>query len=96
MLTVGVCLWSGGVRVLAVVRLLFGCQWVGDAVSDSSVFVPGAALSQQSLAAPRWRRKIYIKQKAVKGCVFIWGGREAWLRCPLPTFHIHPADAAGR
>lgn len=81
MLAVGVCLRrrGGGVggRVLAVVWLLFGWQWVGDTGSDTSVFVPGATLSQQSLAEPRWRRKVYIKQKAVKGCVFIWGGREA-------------------
>lgn len=68
---------AGGVWVLAVVRLLFRWQRVGDARSDTSGFVPGAALSQQSLAAPRQRREIYMEQKAVKGCVFIRGGREA-------------------
>lgn len=50
---------------------------VGDVGSDTSVSVPGAALSQQPLAALSQRRKIYVKQKAVKGCVFIRGRREA-------------------
>lgn len=68
---------AGGVWVLAVVRLLFGRQRVGDVGSDTSVFVPGAALSQQSLSALSRRRKIYTKQKAVKGCMFIQGGGEA-------------------
>lgn len=62
---------GGEVGVLAVVWLLFTRQWVGNVGSDTSVFVPGAATSQQCLAALSWRRKIYIKQKAVKGCVFI-------------------------
>lgn len=77
MLAMGVCLRGGGGRVLAVVWLVFGQQRMGDAGLDTSVFVSRAALSQQSLAALSWRRKIYIKQKAVKGCVFIRGGREA-------------------
>lgn len=61
----------GKVWLLAVAWLLFTWLWVGDVGSDTSVFVPGAATSQQCLAALSWRRKIYIKQKAVKGCVFI-------------------------
>lgn len=40
---------EGKIWVLAVVWLLFTWQWVGDAGSDTSVFVPGAATSQQSL-----------------------------------------------
>lgn len=60
----GCLLWefalgAGGVQVLAVVQVMFRWQRVGDAGSDTSGFVPGAALS--------WSRKIYIKQKAVKG-----------------------------
>lgn len=76
---------QGEVWVLAIVWLLFTWRWVGDVGSDTSVFVPEAATSQQCLAALSWRRKIYIKQKAVKGCVFI-DRRQSWdVLCQLST-----------
>lgn len=83
---------GGKVWVLAVVWLFFTWQWVGDVGSDTSVFVPGAATSQP--CSPELEEENLHQTKGCEGlCVY---RREARLRCPPPTFHIHPVDASVR
>lgn len=77
---------GGKVWILAVVWLFFTWQWVGDAGSDTSVFVPGAATSQP--CSPELEEENLHQTKGCERlCVYRRGGKAEMSSANFP----HPS-----